>query len=434
MANFYLRLSGTVALCLALASAVSAQTPASNARFDIQGYAVEGSPLLSSDDFSRLMSPFIGKQKSAVDIQKAQQALQQAYLVLGHCSVQVTVPNMHPEGGTVTLNLVQSPTPVSKDCLPMVALGEKREAPSLSAPGTGLKPQSTPVPGVAQAALVTPVVRPPAVIVRAPVSDPAIESVKPAEPAATSGALKFDIERYVVEGNTLLKPNAIGDVLRRYTGKQKDFADVQRALEALQAAYQAAGWGVVQVTLPEQELERGEVRFEVIEIRLGKIEVQGNENFSTSNVLRSVPSLKPGTTPNSTEIARSLKVANENPAKQSQVSLKSGSQDGEVDAAIKVVDENPRKYSIGLDNTGTSSTGVYRLGFGFQHSNLWGRDHQLSLQYITDPEHPSKVTVLGLGYHIPLYARGDSIDVILGYSDVDSGTLNQLYIDRKSVV
>jgi hypothetical protein len=36
--------------------------------------------------------------------------------------------------------------------------------------------------------------------------------------------------------------------------------------------------------------------------------------------------------------------------------------------------------------------------------------------------------VLGLGYHIPIYSRGDSADIILGYSDVDSGTLNQLFI------
>jgi hemolysin activation/secretion protein len=126
-------------------------------------------------------------------------------------------------------------------------------------------------------------------------------------------------------------------------------------------------------------------------------------------------------------MARSLRVANESPVKQTQVSLKSGANEGEVDATIKVVDDNPRKYSLSLDNTGTSSTGVYRLGVGFQHSNLWGRDHQLTVQYITNPEHPSQVTVFGAGYHVPLYGRGDSIDFVVGYSDVDSGTVQQLF-------
>lgn len=250
----------------------------------------------------------------------------------------------------------------------------------------------------------------------------------PAEAApAAPAALRFDIERYVVAGNTLLTQSEITRSLAAYTGKQKDFADVQRALEALQLVYQARGWGVVQVTLPEQELERGEVRFEVVEPKVGKVQVEGNEYFGNANIRRSVPSLKEGATPNSHQMARSLKVANESAVKQTQVSLKSGANEGEVDATIKVVDDNPRKYSLSFDNTGTDSTGRFRTGLGFQHGNLWDRDHQMTFQYLTNPEHPSKVTVLGLGYHIPLYESGNSLDFILGYSDVDSGTVQQLF-------
>lgn len=837
MACGFFRTAGVAAVGIFLAAVAYAQAPPPAARFDINGYAIEGAPLLRAEDFSRIVSPFIGKQKSAADVQKAQQALQQAYLDLGHCSVQVTVPKAEPDAGTVTLRLVQTPVPVSKDCLPMVVLDDKRAPPVPVAPGevavrpftdvtqaaadvpsppstspaqvaraplkplqdrpsapavappvstpeiaiapretppdvavkslaqappqpgliatpsapapvekpvavappvamasapvvpppapkpeialapppppapkvasppapivaapvvepvkpvpppapvvaaapkpeiiptlpaapvavekpvekpapeliaaapskpepvraprvvaaplsavvepiklapapepviaaapkpepapvakpqpvvepvkeqiaakpeivpappvvaakpvekpapevvaaapvklepikpevapvvTATKPEPVPAPRIAEAkppvavelakpvpvvtaavaeppvqpalaaapaaapktevvplpqpkreqqppeqiaavpapaevvvrpfsgAVATapeprepaevkpaaerapvrplqdrpsaiaqeqtpprvadaaeskPAAKPPSVVVQAPVVPvPALpESPAPADPAAATAALKFDIDRYLIEGNTLLNATAISKVLAGYTGKQKDFADVQRALEALQIAYQKSGWGAVQVTLPEQELERGEVRFEVVETRIGKIDVQGNEFFSEANVRRSVPSLKPGETPNSFAISRGLKVANENAAKQTQVSLKAGSKDGEVDATIKVVDDNPRKYSVSIDNTGTSNTGQLRLGFGFQHSNLWNRDHQLTLQYITNPDHINKVTVLGLGYRIPLYERGDSIDVIVGYSDVDSGTVQQLF-------
>src|SRR4051794_31078970 len=51
----------------------------------------------------------------------------------------------------------------------------------------------------------------------------AATSAKPEGPVSPE-ALKFDIERYVVEGNTLLKANAISTILAPYTGKQKDFA------------------------------------------------------------------------------------------------------------------------------------------------------------------------------------------------------------------
>ena len=451
------------------------------ARFEIVGYAVEGAPLLDSADFSRIVAPFMGRQKASADVQTARRALQQAYLDLGHCSVQVVLPGAEPHAGVVTFKIVQSQLPAGKDCLPMLALdgmGGARIQMAAKSFAVTLDQEVKPTPAHATPLLTEPLLDS-AQATPAPFQDrslafaqpdakestampampaalraeepmprpqaadtsgkpetapaqllaqaPAPESTPPADADVAAPALKFDVERYRVEGNTLLKADAIAKVLQPYVGKEKDFADVQRALEALQIAYQKAGWGAVQVTLPEQELERGEVHFEVIETRIGKVEVQGNKNFDEANVRRSVPSLKPGETPASFAISRSLKVANENAAKQSQVSLKAGSKEGEVDATIKVVDDNPRKYSISMDNTGTSNTGRFRLGLGFQHSNAWNRDHQLTFQYITNPEHPDKVTVLGLGYHVPLYERGDSIDLVLGYSNVDSGTVQQLF-------
>ena len=471
--------AGRAAAWLALVWSVLAQAAAPIAPFEITGYAVEGAPLLRSADFSRIVAPFMGRQKSSADVKNAQRSLQQAYLDLGHCSVQVAAPDAEPQAGVVTFKVMQSTLAPGKDCFPLMTLDVMRErqipvapdpaaeaahsavtrmaasaAPPVTefrldvAPATQVSFQdrsfaqanateSAPTPAIV-AGLASPETPPSPQAVGAPAPTteskpaqrvaqaPAAEAA-PADPAPAAPALTFDIDRYRVEGNTLLKSDAIAKILQPYVGKQKDFADVQRALEALQIAYQKAGWGAVQVTLPEQELERGEVRFEVIETRLGKIEIQGNEHFDAANVRRSVPSLKPGETPNSFAVSRSLKVANENPVKQSQVSLKAGSKDGEVDATIKVVDDNPRKYSVSLDNTGTGNTGQIRLGLGFQHSNLWNRDHQLTFQYITNPEHPNKVTVLGLGYHVPLYGRGDSMDLVLGYSTVDSGTVQQLF-------
>ena len=252
-------------------------------------------------------------------------------------------------------------------------------------------------------------------------------SAAPVDEDAAAAALRFDIARYQIVGNTLLKQDEINGVLRGYTGRQKDFADVQRALEALQTAYTDKGYSAVQVNLPEQELERGEVRFEVVETRIGRIEIQGNERHSNSNVLNSLTALRPGSSPNSNEIARNLKLANENASKQTQVALRAGSQDGEVDATVKLIEDDPVKYSASMDNTGTYATGKYRLGLGYQNSNVLDRDHTLTLQYITNPEHPPTVTVFGLGYRIPLYKSGNSVDLIAGYSDVSSGTVSQLF-------
>ncbi|HET9404513.1 MAG TPA: ShlB/FhaC/HecB family hemolysin secretion/activation protein [Burkholderiales bacterium] len=267
---------------------------------------------------------------------------------------------------------------------------------------------------------------------------PAKSAVEPLAPAPTAPAEivpvapvaspKFDIRRYVLEGNTLLAQEKVEQVLGPYTGQSKDFGDVQRALEALQAAYQAAGYGGVEVRLPEQELERGEVRFTVIEVKIGKITVEGNEHFSKENIRRSVPSLREGVTPNSRDIAKNMRLVNENPSKQSAVLLRGAERDGEVDATIKVADIDPRRWSMSLDNTGNESTGRARLGIAYQHANLFDRDHILTTQFITSPTKFKDVNVLGVGYKIPLYSRGDSIDFVAGYSNVDSGTVQNLFL------
>ena len=288
-------------------------------------------------------------------------------------------------------------------------------------------PKSAPTEMIAQQtpAITTPAKAAEPVYVQGP-AEP-VAAAAPADEDAAAAALRFDIARYQVVGNTLLKPAEINKVLLAYTGRQKDFADVQRALEALQVAYSDKGYSAVQVNLPEQELERGEVRFEVLETRIGKIEIQGNELHTERNVLNSLTALRPGMSPNSIDIARNLKLANENASKQTQVALRAGSQDGEVDATVKLIEDDPVKYSVSMDNTGTYATGKYRSGFGYQNSNMFGRDHTLTMQYITNPEHPPTVTVFGLGYRIPLYASGNSIDLIAGYSDVTSGTVAQLF-------
>lgn len=247
--------------------------------------------------------------------------------------------------------------------------------------------------------------------------------------AADAGAdsLRFEIRAYQVEGNTLLPQEDIARLTARHAGARRDFGDVQRALEALQDLYQARGFAGVLVTLPEQELDKGTVIFRVIEPKIGRVLVEGNEHFSADNARRSVPALVPGSTPNTRAVAGSVRVANENPAKQTAVLLRPGSRDGEIDAVIRVADVPPLRYSVSFDNTGNRETGAYRTGFAFQHGNLFDRDHVLTAQYVTSPTNTNDVEVYGLGYRIPLYGLGDSIDLIAGYSTVDSGTVQNLF-------
>jgi hemolysin activation/secretion protein len=235
---------------------------------------------------------------------------------------------------------------------------------------------------------------------------------------------RFDIKGYKVEGNTLIPADNLESILSLFTGKERDFGTVQEALDALEQAYRDRGFSMVSVALPEQELDRGVVRLKVSENRLGKINIEGVRYFDQANIRRSLPALKQGEAPNLKAVSLSLKLANENPAKKINMQLLNSDKENEIDATITVKDEAPWKIGITGDNTGDKQTGVARLGALLQHANVFNRDHLLTLQYITSPEKPDKVSIYSLGYRAPLYSLGSSIDLIGAYSNVNSGTIS----------
>ena len=231
----------------------------------------------------------------------------------------------------------------------------------------------------------------------------------------------FEITRFDVQGNTLLPNTLVEQLVAPYAGKDRDFGSVQRALEALEAGYHDRGYNVVQVVLPEQELNHGVVKLQVVETKIGKVKVAGNKHHTDANILHSLPSLKIGQTPNIADVSENLKLANENPSKKTTLQLQSGDEDDQVNALLQVTDEAPWLASLSVDNTGTGPTGRNHVTAQYQNADIGGVDHVLSLQYTTTSEDPGQVHVYGVGYHIPLYTLGDSVDLYANYSNVNSG-------------
>jgi len=233
----------------------------------------------------------------------------------------------------------------------------------------------------------------------------------------------FAIRQFAVEGNSLLGAQHIEAIVKPFTGEKRGFGDIQLALEALERAYRETGYSAVAVTLPEQEISQGVVTFRVVEPRIGQVTVEGNQHFSTDNIRRSLPPLQVGAMPHGQRLADAVARANENPARQTEVVLKIANRPGEVDAEVKVEDRKPGRFIVNLDNTGMgTTTGDYRLALAWQHANLFDRDHVLTVQYTTSPDHIADVKLFNLGYRIPFYGLGHSLDLYAAHSNVDGGT------------
>lgn len=236
---------------------------------------------------------------------------------------------------------------------------------------------------------------------------------------------RFDIQRFEVSGNTLLTPSLVTAIVTPFAGGGRVFGDIQRALEALENAYITLGYSTVQVYVPEQMLNQGVVHLQVSEGKIGRITVASNRWFGEANILASLPALRLGQAPNMRRIADNIQLANENPVKKLDVTLGVAEEEGKIDAKVSVVAERPEMFNLSVDNTGTPSTGHYRVGLAFQEANLANRDQVASLAYTTAPDAPSdtRTAIYSLAYRLPIYSLGDSIDLLYGNSSANTPTV-----------
>lgn len=248
----------------------------------------------------------------------------------------------------------------------------------------------------------------------------------------------FNIARFQVDGNTILPAEKVDALVAPYVGQQKRYGDVQKALEALENEFRRQGYGTVQVYVPEQELTTGVVRLLVSEGVIGKVTIAGNKYFDDANVRASLPNLKEGTAPNMRKLSENVQLSNENPAKQLEVTLGVSEEEGKVNARVEVKEEDPERIYLTLDNTGTKASGKHRIGIAYQNANLGNSDQVLTLAYTTALDPPGGMKILGnrmlpwqdgngvkvdifsIGYRLPLYSIGDSIDFIYGNSSTDT--------------
>jgi hemolysin activation/secretion protein len=244
--------------------------------------------------------------------------------------------------------------------------------------------------------------------------------------------------RFQIEGNSILQAQKAQDLVAPFVGSHKNYGDVQKALEALEGEFRRLGYGTVQVYVPEQELTSGVVKLQVSEGVVGKVVITGNKYFNDENVRASLPDLKEGTAPNMRQLSENIQLSNESPAKQIEVTLGTSEEEGKVDARVEVKEERPERFYVTLDNTGTKGSGKHRMGVSYQNANIGNSDQVLTLAYTTAVDPPGGMKILGnrinpmqdgdgvkvdifsIGYRLPLYSIGDSIDFIYGNSSSNS--------------
>ena len=317
--------------------------------FKVQSYALEGKPLLATNLYVPLLARHTGTNVSLREIVRAAYELEAAYRDQGVSSMNIVIAPNRIVDGRVTLN-------VFRGGMAQIVLAGNRFAVSTN--------------GVESSLLAL--------------------GPLPARPAATTNAVQhIKVEKYLVEGNTVLHPAAIAKALQAADGAygtNVTIAGVRAAASQLQTAYRDRGYVTVAVTLPRQSITNGTVKLRVTEGRLASIEVKGNHYFSSNNVMRALPSLHTNTVLNGKIFGAELNQANANQDRQIYPTIGPGPEPGTSDLTLAVKDRFPLHAKTEFNNESSPNTPEFRVNSSMVYNNLFQQNQSLGVQYGFSPQ------------------------------------------------
>ncbi|MDH5457976.1 MAG: hypothetical protein OEY26_04600, partial [Nitrospinota bacterium] len=188
-------------------------------------------------------------------------------------------------------------------------------------------------------------------------------SVKDSRTVVDPGAgPKFIVRKFEVTGNTLIDDATLAPILEVGDGLEVTLGILHLIAQEINSLYAMEGYVLTRAYVPEQEIENGVVTIQVVEGKLGEIEVTGNEKFKEEDIqarlqpLRGDPALKEST------LEKYLLGLNAIQGLKVKAVLKPGEVFGTSDLTLQTEESRTYRIAFDADNFGSRFTGEQRYG------------------------------------------------------------------------
>lgn len=208
----------------------------------------------------------------------------------------------------------------------------------------------------------------------------------PIPPSAeqTKSSLNFYVKAFDFSGNRVLSSEKLSLALSKFVNRDLNMSGLQRAADAIAAAYRDAGW-IARVYLPEQDVSSGVVTLHIVESMYAGLRFEGEPS---KQVMRSElesyfgANQKEGAPLNARVIERALLLTDDLPGVSVAGTLAPGAQDGQTVLVLRTADESSVYGDVGLDNVGARSTGSTRFTANLNVNSVGGRGEFFGLNLL----------------------------------------------------
>ncbi len=192
---------------------------------------------------------------------------------------------------------------------------------------------------------------------------------------------RFLLKQVIFEGNTLFSHAELQQVIANYLNQPVNRLDLETIRFQLSQYYKQAGFLSSGVLLPDQHIQNGIVKFEVIEGHLTTIQISGNEGLDAEYIQRRMQS-ETGEPLQQQKLLERFQILLRDPLIETlNGALKPGSRPGETVLDLEIKRAQPYDLTLSLDNYTPPSVGAYTGNLDGTLRNLtgWGDYLQLHL-------------------------------------------------------
>lgn len=262
---------------------------------------------------------------------------------------------------------------------------------------------------------------------------PVVEIEEPVEKLDFGEEIKVFVSSIQVEGSTLFSAEELQGLVLTQLHRDLSMSDIRQICDTIRSRYVKAGYFLTRVYPPAQDIERGVLRIDVMEGKLGKVTVEGNRYYKSA-FIQSYFSRMVGKPVQYDRFIKAIMLLNENSDLDAGAIFQKGEQRGLVDIILRVVDKRPVHLYANHNNYGSYTNSQHRTGGRLDYGNLLNDgDKLMATGVLGSPV--KQLRFANLSYDFPISAPlGSKLNASYLYSDFEVPVMKSLGFKGRSQI
>ncbi|MGA4854081.1 ShlB/FhaC/HecB family hemolysin secretion/activation protein [Acinetobacter haemolyticus] len=195
------------------------------------------------------------------------------------------------------------------------------------------------------------------------------------------------ITKVQIEGNQQIETAILHELAATLENKNNVLADLQHAVAQITQYYKNRGYFLARAYLPKQKIEDGVLIIKVLEGQLGKVIINNQSMVKYSVLDRFTQQIPKNQALQQTSSNKALLMISDLAGVESiSANLQAGESLGQTDLLLDVYGQKKWLGRLGLDNTGSTYTGLYRASGYLESLSMMGYGEKLSAQILASDQ------------------------------------------------